>query len=235
MNPLEKIKELEHILAESRKHQQQLSAEIEALQDSVTRVNHSIPLPRTGIDYAFAPHPPVEKLRSAGISFVCRYLTGTGKALTELEAKDLSNHGLDIVALYEENGREVLEGLDAGIARAHTAMTALNHLKPKGQPPVIFTADFDPSEGGLDKVSEFIRGAVHTIGWARVGIYGGYDLIQHLHAENRCRFYMQTYAWSHGKWSGAAQLRQVINGVNMFGADTDIDKAMSADFGQFKV
>jgi hypothetical protein len=235
LNPLDKIKELERILTASREHQKQLQAEIEALQDSVQRVNHSIPLPRTGLDYAFAPHPPVEKLKSAGISFVCRYLTGEGKALTELEARDLSNHGLDIVALYEENGREVLGGYNAGVARAHSAMQALDRLKPKGQPPVIFTADFDPAEGGLSKVSEFIRGAVHTIGWYRVGIYGGFDLIQHLHAENRCKFYMQTYAWSRGKWSQAAQLRQVINGVKMFGADTDVDKAMSADFGQFRV
>lgn len=165
-----------------------------------------------------------------------RYLTGEGKAMTKQEALQLSDHGQDIGAIFEQGARNAEEGYDAGVRDATTAIHALDALHPKGTPPVYFTCDFDAAgEGKLEQVSEYIRGAVHRIGWGRVGIYGGYDVVQHLHAENRCQFYWQTLAWSRGLWSNHAQIRQVQNGIRLFGADTDLNKAVAADFGQFKV
>lgn len=230
------LKQLEQELKASREHAHRLEKEIHALQDAEKRVNHAVPLPRTGIDYAFAPHPPADRLREAGVSFVMRYLTGPGKALTRREALTLSDVGVDIVALFESTGRTFESGFSAGQRDAHEAMQALDDLKPQGKPPIIFTVDADASAEGKTRLAlEYITGAVHEIEWHRVGLYAGYGPIVAAHAENRCKFLCQTYAWSEGKWCPAAQLRQIQNDVKLLGADVDIDRAVAADFGQFRV
>jgi hypothetical protein len=234
---MSKLGNLGNELKASHAHAKRLQDEIDAIQDaSDHRVNHSIPLPRTGIDYAFAPHPPADKLRSAGITFVCRYLTGPGKLLTYTEALDISAQGIDLVALYETTGTTFKGGFAEGRADAKIAIHALDVLKPHGNPPIIFTCDADVAGEGLTGTAmEYIRGAVSEIGWHRVGLYAGYEPIITAYRENRCKYLFQTYAWSGGKWSPNAQLRQVQNGIHLFGADCDLDKAVAADFGQFRV
>jgi hypothetical protein len=226
---------LEQELSASRDHAKALAREIEALQSQSIRVNHSIPLPRTGVDCSFS-HPNYSKLKSAGISFVGRYLTGEGKALTRGEAIGISGEGLDIFAIYETNATGMEGGYSAGTFDAVQAKHALDDLKPKGNPPVYFACDFDAEgEREISQVLEYIRGAVHELGWHRVGIYGGLSVIAAAHAENRCKFLYQTLAWSGGKWFPDAQLRQTGVGLDLLGASVDLDKAISADFGQFRV
>lgn len=231
------LKQLEDELRASRAHARQLEADIKAVQNAGARVDHSIPLPRRGLDYAFEPHPPADKLHSAGVSFVMRYLAGAGKTLTEAEARNLSANHIDLCALWELSGKRAAEGYNAGVEEAHHAIDALNNLKPKGEPPIYFAeADFDAhGEGKTGDVLEFVRGAVHTIGWHRVGLYQGFYVIEAAAAEHRCKYLMQTYAWSDGKWSNRAQIQQVANGITVLGADCDLDKAVAADFGQFRV
>lgn len=231
------LKELERELHASREHARELERQISALEHSGGRVDHSIPVPRKGLDYAFAPHPPVGKLPAAGISFVMRYLAGQGKALTEAEARAISEEHIDLCALWETTGRRAAEGYNAGVEEAHAAMNALDKLKPKGEPPIYFAeADFDAhGEGKTNEVLEFIRGAVHAIGWHRVGLYQGFYVIQAAAAEHRCKYLMQTLAWSDGKWSRAAQIRQVAIELKVLGADCDLDVAVTPDFGQFRV
>lgn len=230
------LKQLEDELRASRQHAQRLEQQISALEHSGGRVDHSIPLPRKGLDYAFDPHPPADKLHSAGISFVMRYLAGAGKALTESEARTLSEH-VDLCALWETTGKRATEGYNAGVEEAYAAMNALDKLKPKGKPPIYFAeADFDAhGEGSTGDVLEFIRGAVHAIGWHRVGLYQGFYVIEAAAAEHRCKYLMQTLAWSNGKWSRAAQIRQVAIELKILGSDCDLDVAVTPDFGQFRV
>lgn len=236
MSILDQIqKDLKELRA-SHEHAKELEREIAALRSQQERVNHSVPLPRTGIDYAFPPYPPPGKLKSVGFSFVMRYLTGEGKYLSRTEALQLSHDGIDIVAIFEQGATNALGGFTAGQRDSEVALHALDALHPKGDPPIYFTCDFDAAgEGKTETVSEYIRGCVSKIGWARVGIYAGYDVVKHLHSENRCKFFWQTLAWSHGLWFPQAQVRQIQNGIHVFGADCDLDKAVAADFGQFRV
>src|SRR5271170_4296135 len=108
------LKQLEDELRGSRAHARELERQISALEHSGGRVDHSIPVPRKGIDYAFAPHPPVGKLPAAGISFVMRYLAGQGKGLTEGEARAISEEHLDLCVLWETTGKRATEGYNAG-------------------------------------------------------------------------------------------------------------------------
>lgn len=228
------LKQLEQELKGSHAHARALQSEIRSLQDQANRVNHSIPLPRTGVDCSFS-HPDYSKLRGAGISFVGRYLTGEGKSLTRSEALNISGHGLDIFAIFETTSGRMLSGYSAGQFDAVQARHALDTLKPKGKPPVYFACDFDAEGNSLDKVLEYIRGAVHELGWTDVGVYGGLNLVAAAHRENRCKFLYQTLAWSGGKWFPDAQLRQTAVGLNVASGSVDLDKAVSADFGQFRV
>src|SRR5271170_5169015 len=141
------LRKLEQELRASRGHAMALAKEIEALRDQSNRVNHSIPLPRTGVDCSFS-HPDYSKLKSVGISFVGRYLTGEGKALTRGEAIGISSEGLDIFALFETTDKRMSGGYAAGIFDAVQAKHALDDLKPKGNPPVYFACDFDPANIG---------------------------------------------------------------------------------------
>src|SRR6202034_1001635 len=177
------LRKLEQELTASRDHAKALAREIESLQDQSNRVNHSIPLPRTGVDCSFS-HPNYSKLKSAGISFVGRYLTGEGKALTRGEAIDISSEGLDIFALFETTGNRMSLGYSAGTFDAVQAKHALDALKPKGNPPVYFACDFDAEGGSINQVLDYVRGAVYELGWHRVGIYGGLSVIARAHAEN---------------------------------------------------
>jgi hypothetical protein len=239
MSIVTRIKALEQALADlhaDREREKDWKHELEQLRKA-QHVDHSIPLPRWGVDYAWK-HPDAGKLRASGATFAVRYLggTGAGKDLTHLEAEDLSHHGLDIALVYEDTAGRAGEGYDAGAQDAHRAA---GEAKRAGQPttrPIYLACDFDAAgEGKTGPVLEYIRGAVHAIGWDRVGLYAGLDVIEQAVREHRCKFLWQTLAWSHGKWSPHAQLRQVENGRIVAGAEVDIDKAVAADFGQWRV
>lgn len=236
---MKNLKELEVELYASREHAKELARQIGALEHSGGRVDHSIPLPRKGLDYSFVPHPPVRKLSAAGISFVMRYLgpDDAGKGLTWMEAREISEEHIDLCALWETTGKRTSEGYNAGLEEAYAAMNELDKLNPKGEPPIYFAeADFDAhGEGKTGEVLEFILGAVHAIGWHRVGLYQGFYVIQAAAAEHRCKYFMQTLAWSDGKWSRAAQIRQIAIELKVLGADCDLDVAVTPDFGQFRV
>ncbi|MDN3568420.1 hypothetical protein QWZ14_28910, partial [Paeniroseomonas aquatica] len=43
----------------------------------------------------------------------------------------------------------------------------------------------------------------------------------------------QTYAWAGGRWHPGAQLQQYKNGVRVAGADVDLNRATTSNFGQW--
>lgn len=233
---LAKIAKDRRELAGSEHHAAELRRELAALEAAVRHIDHSRPVPRAGVDYSFArPNPGA--LRRAGASFAVRYVTGQGKALTHSEALGLSSAGIELVTCFESTGTRMAAGYAAGAADAHQAAAAL-HAASGGQAnsrPIYFVCDFDASGAGTTgQVMEYLRGAVHAIGWERVGLYAGLGPIETAAAMHRCRFLWQTLAWSGGRWSPHAQLRQTEIEVVRAGARVDLDTAVAADFGQWK-
>jgi hypothetical protein len=234
----DRLRKAEQELAGSRKHARELEQLIKQLQGAVRHVDHAHPLPRWGVDYSF-DRPVPAALRQAGTTFAVRYLTGAGKALTHLEAENLSAAGIDVVGVFESTGGRARGGYDAGAADARTAVRAL-HTASGGHAdgrPIYFACDFDAAGEGehvLGQVMEYVRGAVHAIGWHRVGLYAGLGPIERAHHLNRCRYLWQTLAWSGGRWSAHAQLRQTQVDRLVAGAHVDIDLAVAPDFGQWR-
>jgi hypothetical protein len=190
-----------------------------------------------GVDYAFPPRPNTAQLAAAGIRFACRY-GGPGssdKQLTLAEAQALNAAGIAIVANAEGSANGLINGFAAGMSWARLAE---EHFRACGMPagrPIYFSVDFDTTSGDWDELDAAMDGAASVIGRERVGVYGEYSIIEHLAANQRARWYWQTYAWSGGRWSAHNHIEQYRNGVALAGADVDLNRAKTVDFGQWTI
>lgn len=187
-----------------------------------------------GCDYSWG-RPTMSGLKAAGIEFAVRYVShdNTGKNLTAGEANALRATGIDVVTNWEFAERAALLGRAQGIADAANGINMANAIGAPSHAAIYFSVDFDAQDADMRQVAAYIDGAVATIGYDRVGVYGGYRVIANMAATNRCKYFWQTYAWSGGAWHSAAQLRQIQNGVTVGGADVDIDQSMTADIGSW--
>ena len=187
---------------------------------------------RFGVDYAEPPQNP-HVLVEHSVKFVCRYLStpGNPKNLTAQESFSLHALGIGRVVVFETTGKTWRGGHAAGVEDARLAggqLAALGLAKA----PVYFAVDEDVQLADLPTVLAYIEGCVSVLGWQRVGVYGSYAVVDYVAAHKACRYFWQTYAWSHGAWHPAAHLRQYQNGQRYAGLVCDFDTATTRDFGQ---
>jgi hypothetical protein len=193
----------------------------------------STPLPRSGIDYAYGT-PDLGRLKAAGNTFVCRYLGGDpDKDLTSGEAAWLSHAGLDIVVVFEGIEQRALDGPSAGDVDALAVQKQLSEI---GAPhaPVYFACDWEVDPDQIPIVRTYFRELICKLGRDRVGVYGGYPVVHELMSLDNIKYGWQTLAWSDGRWSPHAQLRQTAIEQHEFGIVCDLDRAIAADFGQWR-
>ena len=186
-----------------------------------------------GLDFAWSK-PSVAAIKAGGYLFVCRYHSydTTGKNLTKAEADSYLAAGIQIVSNWEYATDAALKGFNQGV---QDATEGAKQQAACGGPkaPIIFSVDFDATEAQQAAINAYLQGAASVIGLARTGVYGGYYVVKRCLDAGVATFGWQTYAWSGGQWDQRAQLRQVDNGVNVGGADCDINQAMMANFGQW--
>jgi hypothetical protein len=185
-----------------------------------------------GCDYSWA-RPSLSGLKAAGINFVIRYHSHdtTGKNLTTSEANAILANGMDVVSNWEYDPRAALNGRAQGVA---DAANGINQLVACGGPStaaIYFSVDFDAQDSDMHAVAAYVDGAVDTIGWDRVGVYGGYRVIANMAATARCKYFWQTYAWSGGQWHSAVHIRQTQNDVTLAGGQVDMDTSTVPDYG----
>lgn len=199
-----------------------------------------------GVDYSFG-RPQLTELFRLGKRFAVRYVSwasggrgrsvldghGNGKVLTRSEVTALRSAGLAIVTNWEFRHDDQLRGRAGGREDALEADRIHRHVGGPVRRPIYFSTDFDASSEQLKVCYEYLRGCADIIGWDRVGVYGGFRTIEFMRARN-VRWLWQTYAWSGGRWADDAQLQQYRNGVQLAGADLDLDRAMMSDYGQWE-
>lgn len=184
-----------------------------------------------GTDFAGA-RPTVAWLKSKGLTFVCRYVLddgrNQGKALHKAEAEAYSAAGITICANFEYAVQPILTA-QQGAADARTALAELERI---GAPRrvVYFSFDYDVPPSHFPGVLSYLHGAETVLGQGNAGAYGKYDLIQFLAARG-IHWLWQCYAWSYGKWSPAATVRQTSNNHWPGEYDADLDVAMADDIG----
>lgn len=187
-----------------------------------------------GVDYSTS-RPDPQTLAAKGIQFACRY-GGVGtspKWLTGPEGDKLAAAGVAIVAGVEGQAAGLLQGWDEGKRWAEKADAHFTYLGMPPDRPIYFAVDFDVTAQQWPLVRMALRGAASVIGLNRVGVYGGYQAVQWAHTDRVAKWFWQTYAWSRGQWATFNHLEQYKNGVDIGGADVDLDRALVGDYGQW--
>lgn len=184
------------------------------------------------MDYAYGT-PDLGRLKAAGVTFICRYLGGSpDKDLTSEQALQLSHAGFDLITVYEGAAQSALVA-GAGKTDAHIAQMQCDQI---GVPHAVvyFACDWEVKPDQIPAVRRYFQNLTEILGHDRVGIYGSYAVVHELMSLDNVKYGWQTYAWSQGRWSPHAQLRQVRNDVQLAGINCDLDKALASDFGQWR-
>jgi hypothetical protein len=187
-----------------------------------------------GVDYSVARPSPTE-LYKAGKRFACRYLYGTlpGKAVTRSEIDALHKAGLAVVLNWEWQADEAKGGYPTGQDRARRTTDIVGRLGAPRDAVVYYSVDYDARD--MTPVREYFRGITSVWPKSRTGVYGGRRVIEAAKSGGWCPWYWQTYAWSDGVWVPGTHIQQYRNGVNFQGSDVDLDRATTADYGQWRV
>jgi hypothetical protein len=190
-----------------------------------------------GVDYAFPPWPDPAALAAAGKVFACRY-GGPGssdKLLDPNEALALGNAGISIVANAEGSAAGLLGGFSVGASWARTADAHFGACGMPADRPIYLSVDFDVTQTQWPTVRDALAGAASEIGLARVGVYGGRKAVAWARRDEVATWFWQTFAWSGGVWEQGNHIEQYRNGVILAGADCDLDRALTDDFGQWAI
>ncbi len=190
-----------------------------------------------------------KELKQAGYSFVCRYYCSNDASrswkncLTAQEAKDISNAGLGIVAVYEDGGRKP-EYFNYNQGKSD-CLAAINLAKAVGQTPgtsIYFAVDYDTTINndftGIDAYFNAIKEQMSANGntW-KIGVYGSNTVVTHVGSNlGQGTYLWQTYAWSGGQKNPNYNIYQYSNDVKACGIDIDKDMGNSSngyDVGAF--
>lgn len=184
----------------------------------------------SAVDYSFSRFT-VAQLRAAGVTVVCRYLTGSGKAISAQElAADLFG-GIAVVLVFEVGANDASGGFAAGAANARAANAALLALGLPLSTPVYFAADTDyPNPAAA---LPYYQGIASVRPGSTNGCYGEAALIDLLFADGLAGFGWESESTSfpgNGALSPHVALWQKVSGAPLPG--TDLDVVEKADFGQ---
>lgn len=178
-----------------------------------------------GIDYT--THTTADlatKIKSAGYSFVCRYLapdTSAWKKLTKDEAVVLNNAGLNIVSIWEQGASNALGGATAGTKDGQLALAeAVKVGQPTGS-AIYFAIDFEATASQMNTIEAYLKAAAQQITGYEVGVYGSYAVIEEMAKRGVCKHFWQTLAWSNGKKSQYNNIYQSDNNVTDFSLSVD--------------
>lgn len=195
-----------------------------------------------GVDYSSTSHDNwaglAEALKEAGMHFAGRYAvydkSPGGRGITAEEYQALVTAGLDVFLYYEEDTAWMTNGWSAGVRAATRALDNIQKARmPQGM-PVMYSHDIDPEPQHFEAIDECLRGAASVVGIERVGFYGGWLGIDHVHAAGTAKWFVQTIAWQyqHGIHP-AAHLHQYNTGTNIIGgANCDLVAALKPHYGQ---
>lgn len=186
-----------------------------------------------GLDYS-SSKPSLAAVKAAGYGFVIRYASVPipgGKGITTAEAQAIHQAGLGLALVYEWYAARAKEGKVAGRADAKVAQAVAQSLGFPSHLPIYFAVDYNAPVWDQPQVDAYLMGAAEVIGAERIGVYGSYGVVERCFANHSAQWFWQTYAWSAGRISSHAHMRQYRNGVAVAGATVDLNETYQPDFG----
>lgn len=184
-----------------------------------------------GVDYSY-DRPNPHDLVAAGKVFACRYLSDNpDKNLTRAEADTGAAAGLWWCVVWEEHG-----GANA-MPAAQAAQESVRQAQALGIPagrPIYCAIDWDAQPHEFNDIETYLREYGANLGQYQVGMYGSEQVCRAMLDRGAVTWAWQTYAWSGSALDPRAQMYQYSNNVQCVGANVDLNKAFSADYGQWQ-
>ncbi|MEJ8546637.1 DUF1906 domain-containing protein [Brevibacillus borstelensis] len=170
-----------------------------------------------------------KKMSEAGMRFVCRYLVPASmawKRLTRSEAEAITAAGMRIVSVFQRGTNDAAGGAVNG---TRDGKAAFQEAKLIGQPEgtaIYFAVDFDAQPKDYAAIEAYLRAAAKELPGYYVGVYGSYSVIEEMARRGACSHFWQTYAWSKGRLSHAANIYQYKNGQELAGHQVDLNDGL---------
>lgn len=197
-----------------------------------------------GVDYSRTSRDDWDMLANIfvanGYKFAGRYAvhdkSPNGRGITGAEYRALLSHGIDVFLYYEEDEGWMLGGWDAGVRAANRALDVVLSTGMPVEMPVYYSHDIGPQTIHFDVVDACLRGAASVVGLERVGLYGGWEIIDHCQKTGSARWFTQTIAWQGNRGvHPAANLHQYNTGTNLVGGvNCDFVAAVNPAYGGAK-
>lgn len=194
-----------------------------------------------GVDYSSTAHsnsPGTNVLKANGKSFVGRYVVNDkspgGRGIDIDEYRRMVAGGISVFVYWEGPAAWMLGGFQAGVSAAKNAQANIQAAGMPANTPVYFAHDIDPEPKHFQAIRLCVEGAASVIGWPRMGVYGGWLLIDHLSPiYDEMKYYCQPLAWEYDRGlHPAACLYQYDYNVWIDGTNCDLVRSYREDYGQ---
>ncbi len=167
-------------------------------------------------------------LAAAGMEFVCRYLVPeryAWKRLTRREAELISAAGMRIISVFETSAGRASGGGAAGRADGAAAYREAQLINQPAGAAIYFAVDYDAQPADHDAIEAYLRAAEEQIPGYAIGVYGSYSVVEEMARRGAAWHFWQTYAWSRGRRSRAANVYQHKNDISMAGIGVDLNES----------
>lgn len=168
-------------------------------------------------------------MAAAGMKFACRYLVPAQyawKRLTRAEAELITSGGMRIVSVFQRGTNDAAGGAVNG---TRDGKAAFQEARLIGQPEgtaIYFAVDYDAQPKDYAAIEAYLRAAAKELPGYFVGVYGSYAVVEEMSRRGACSHFWQTYAWSKGRLSHAANLYQYKNGQQLAGHQVDLNDGL---------
>lgn len=178
------------------------------------------------LDYSFG-RPNLAQFPTSIVG-VCRYLRGSGKALTASEVSQIHGSGRFILLNDETTGTSALGGFAQGVADGAAAGAAARVLGAPTSCAIHPAIDFDEMASQTSTVLAYLQGYHSASGYA-AGVYGEADVLDLTFNAGLLTYGYgwQASAWSGGRISAHAGLYQYLNSQVMGGAFVDFNRSIN--------
>jgi len=166
--------------------------------------------------------------KDLGYEFVGRYFCpdtkGNWKRLNKPEAEAISAAGLRMLCVWETTAARAGEGMTAGAVDGARAYNQALELDMPTDGVIYFAVDYDAQKEDFDAVEAYLRAASQQTGPYKIGVYGGYRLVEAMHERfGDILAYWQCVAWSYGHISPCHNVYQGEWNVYISEADHTVD------------
>lgn len=171
-------------------------------------------------------------MAAAGMKFVCRYLVPVQyawKRLTRKEAEAITATGMQVVSVFQRGNNDAAGGAINGTRDGKAAFQEAMLIGQPAGTAIYFTVDYDAQPKDYGVIEAYLREAAKELPGYAVGVYGSYAVVEEMAKRGACKHFWQTYAWSKGQLSRAANLYQYKNGQTLAGHTVDFNDALGSE------